>query len=169
MFERILVPLDGSDLAEDVLPCIESLVRRLSARIHFVVVVPVGPPLFVAASAGRDFSNRLLVAELRAAARAVSPQLSRLVEECRARGVEASGEVVYGEAARCIVRSAQRHGVGLIAMSSRGRVGVGRLLLGSVAERVVREAGVPVLLVGPRVVPALTLVTSCEQAVEGRR
>ena len=148
---RILVPLDGSELAESVLPCVEDLARRLSAQVHFVQVVSLDASLLVAASAGRSYTARLLASELRAETGEASAHLSRLAETWTARGFETDWEVVYGEPVRCIIACAGRRGADLIAMSTHGRSGVIRLLFGSVAERVVRDSHLPVLLFRPTV------------------
>jgi nucleotide-binding universal stress UspA family protein len=150
MSGSILVPLDGSEFAEGVLPLVQDLARRLSARVHFLRVVALGPFLFVAASAGRDYSARMLTHEMSVEAILAASQLRDLVEEWRGRGVDACWEVICGEPDECIMESARRHGVDFIAMCTHGRRGVGRLVLGSVADRVVRESGVPVLLVKRR-------------------
>jgi len=148
---KIMVPLDGSELAESVLPCVEDLARRLSAEVHFVQVVSLDASLLVAASAGRSYTARLLALELRAEAEKATARPSSLAAEWTSRGIDARWEVVRGDPARCIIACASRCGADLIAMSTHGRSGVARLLLGSVAERVVRDAQLPVLLFGPTV------------------
>ncbi len=151
---RIVVPLDGSTLAESVLPCVEDLARRLSAEVRFVQVVSLDAPLIVAASAGRSYTPRLLALELKAETAKVGEYLSHLAEEWASRGTTARWEVLHGDPARCIVEYAAHCDADLIAMSTHGRSGVARIILGSVAERVVREARVPVLLFRPSALPS---------------
>ena len=76
--------------------------------------------------------------------------LARIGEGLKAKGLRVSWEVRWGNAATEIVQCALDQGIGLIALSTHGRSGLGRLLFGSVAQRVVREAGVPVLLIRPQ-------------------
>lgn len=69
------------------------------------------------------------------------------VERARARGLDAVDEVVQGDPATAIVEYADERGVDLVVMATGGRQGIGRRLLGSVTDRVVRTASVPVLTV----------------------
>jgi len=72
--------------------------------------------------------------------------LAKVAGTLEAKGLRVRSEVREGFPVEVIQRSARTAGAGLIAMSTRGRTGLGRLLLGSVAERVLRGAPVPVLL-----------------------
>jgi nucleotide-binding universal stress UspA family protein len=77
-------------------------------------------------------------------------KLSKLVEETASRtGVRAVAEVEEGRAVSTIVDAAKRHGCDLIVLGTHGRAGLGRMVLGSVTEAVVRTAKCPVLTVPP--------------------
>lgn len=150
MLERPLVPLDGSRVAEGVIALVAFLGRRLGEPVSLVTVVPE-------LDADGRVLNPILSADDAAAAslRAGREQYAReYLESVRARlerdGVAASGTVVTGMAAAEIIDAAARHSAGMIAMATHGRVGPERWFLGSVADRVVRTATVPVLLVRPR-------------------
>ncbi len=144
MSERIIVPLDGSELAERALPTAEKLAQLTGAPLHIVRVVdltklePYGayglaPEYGVMASVMSDED---------AAAREYMAQTERALAE---RGATVSSEVLTGSAAREVAGLA--HPGDLIVMASHGRGGVARWFLGSVAEEVARRAPAPVLLV----------------------
>jgi nucleotide-binding universal stress UspA family protein len=76
--------------------------------------------------------------------------LAAAAEDLTARGLEAEAIVNVGNATDGIVWAAERENAGLIVMSTHGRSGVGRMVLGSVADSVVRRTSLPVILVRPR-------------------
>ena len=144
MYRRILVPLDGSALAERALPEAEELARLAGASMHLIRVVDlahvarygsVGLSMEVAAF-------ELLLADEEIAARGY---LERTAHDLQRRGLSATAEVRRGHAASEIVGAAT--GGDVIVMATHGRGGVTRWFLGSVAEAVVRRSPVPVLLV----------------------
>jgi universal stress protein A len=137
-FTRILVPTDFNQQSEQALSYARSLAHQFGASLHLLHVV-----------------NRPLLAEGLAAETLMSEGSaigSDMVEDAKRRlhtlaPEAASAEVVFGYAARSIVDYASRLGVDLIVMGSHGRTGVAHLLLGSVAEAIVRTAPCPVLTV----------------------
>jgi nucleotide-binding universal stress UspA family protein len=131
MTTKILVPLDGSPLAEQVLAQVRRVLRREDAEVVLLQVVP-------------DDAGALAVGRT---------YLERLREELRAQGAQAVSRVVTGDPAAKILEVAQELSVSLIAMSTHGRSGLSRAVRGSVAERVLRHASRPLLLVTPRVKP----------------
>jgi nucleotide-binding universal stress UspA family protein len=150
VFGRILVPLDGSDLAEHVLPYVEDLARRLGAEVFFIQAIDVAPSLMaMEPNVGIMVDPKVISEQLDAEAEAAESYLSELAAAWRARGIDAKWFVVRGAAAASVVDFAHAHQVDLIAMSTHGRSGLGRLVFGSVADQVLREAGVPVLLIKP--------------------
>ncbi len=148
--ERLLVPLDGSELSQGVLPSVEELARRLSAEVCFVRVVPLTPdPIEMEMMSLANGNVGLLYEEIDAADQAARAQLARLASDWQARGITATWEVLHGEAGPEIVEFARSRAVDLIAMSTHGRSGLDRLILGSVAERVVLDSGLPVIVIRP--------------------
>ncbi len=147
MISRILVTLDGSALAESVLPYARDLATRLRAKLLFLRVVEsrtselmMGE--FVAPDA-LDAAARQTEAEKREAV----DYLSRLTREWNGEGIDAEWEVLEGRPATKIIEVARARDIDLIAMSTHGRSGLGKLVFGSVADEVLRECGTPVLLV----------------------
>jgi nucleotide-binding universal stress UspA family protein len=143
MYARVVVPLDGSALAERALADAEDLARLAGAPLHLVRVVDpnrldhFGLDKFVTPSA--------LGEKVGEAERAAAAYLEQIGGTFRERAPSVDAEVRRGTAAMGIVAVVQPGD--LIVMSTHGRSGPGRWLLRSVAEAVVRQAPVPVLLV----------------------
>jgi nucleotide-binding universal stress UspA family protein len=137
---RILVPLDGSTLSEEVLRVVQGLAGPLDVAVDLLQVIePIpGPAMIELPGSARE------LADVRPAEAA--RYLEKIAARLEGQGVRARAEVREGAAVEVITRVAQERGAGLIAMTTHGRSGLGRLLLGSVAERVLRAAPVPVLL-----------------------
>jgi len=145
VFRHILVPLDGSRLAEESIPLAARLAALGDARVTLLrVVIPqiaVGHPSLVL-----QFNVDQLEHHRRAAKRYVD----EVVERHRGAVPSMTGEVVLAESPpRAILGWSQEHGVDLIAMSTHGRSGFRRFMLGSVADKIIRGANVPVLLTRP--------------------
>ncbi len=144
MYDRIVVPLDGSELAERALPQAEGLSRLTSAPLHLVRVVDLtrleryGPyaPIVPAGAFDR------VLAEEREAAR---EELEATARNLAARDLAVTVEVRHGTVTHELVRLSRPGDV--MVMASHGRGGLVRWFLGSVAEEVVRRSPVPVLLV----------------------
>jgi nucleotide-binding universal stress UspA family protein len=136
-FTRILVPLDGSRLAEAVLPAACSLATRLDARLLLLHVLEREPPAAVHGEPHLGDANEA-VAYLEAHA-----------EELRRQGLAVDLEVherPVGDVAAAIDRHAHELEADLIAMCAHGRTNLRTRLVGSIAERILRGGGVPILL-----------------------
>lgn len=132
----ILLPLDGSSLAEQALPYAAALAQRTAARLILVRAVQAHTILDV--GAGEAQAGVVSRAE-----HALEATAARLREA----GIAAEAHVYYDRAAPAILDAARRHHADLIVMSTHGRSGIGRVVYGSVADDVLRNAEVPVLLV----------------------
>jgi nucleotide-binding universal stress UspA family protein len=141
---RVLIPVDGSPMSESVIPVAEELARKLSAEIVLLRVIT--PPVVVYPGQAVP-SARPVLEDIEAAA---NDHLDRLAVAVRHEGFKVDHEVVLGEATDAILEAADRYGVDLIAMSSHGRTGLSRLLMGSTADGVVRNSTRPVLIVRPQ-------------------
>jgi nucleotide-binding universal stress UspA family protein len=139
MFKRILVPLDGSSLAEAILPQVQELARTLGAELFLVraVAAHVFP--------GVDPTEQEVDVVQKAEA-----YVAEVAGRLRDAGIPIHTAVRYGEPAEEILGHIGENAVDLVAMSTHGRSGLSRLVLGSVAEQVVRHATVPVLLMRAR-------------------
>jgi nucleotide-binding universal stress UspA family protein len=151
----ILVPLDGSELAEKVLPTVIELASFLKVEavlVRVLVRVYFGPPDEFLPVFGSNIPNQN---ELWAQAGAeVSHYLNEKVEHLHAKGLpNVSSVLIEGGAegaAAAIIDLARKSSDNLVIMSTHGRSGIGRWLLGSVTERVVRHSGNPVLVIRPQ-------------------
>jgi nucleotide-binding universal stress UspA family protein len=144
---EILVPLDGSPLAEAALEPVAALARLWDARVSLVrVVQPVLLSTDPALPLPTGYDEQLTAAERNAA----NDYLRDLAERLRGQGITATGVAVLGHGtAETILDLASSSRVGLVALATHGRGGMRRLALGSVADKLVRGAEVPVLVVRP--------------------
>ena len=135
MYKSILVPLDGSNLAEAILPEIEKMAASMRARIILLRVcrAHVFP--------GKD-PTKAEVEVIREAEK----YLNEIAKQLTTKGLDAEIHVRYGDVADEILSHSKRNEIDLISMSTHGRSGLGRWLLGSVAEKIVRHSEKPVLL-----------------------
>jgi nucleotide-binding universal stress UspA family protein len=145
MYKRIAVPLDGSKLAEEVLPHVREIARCMGSEVVLVRV---------AGSASYDYllADPLVAASVQENLEAEAADYLRLlVDQLQEQGLRASARTVHesGPVADTIIACAHEVEADLIAMSTHGRTGPSRWLLGSVADRVVRGAGMPVLMIRP--------------------
>jgi nucleotide-binding universal stress UspA family protein len=140
---RILVPLDGSDTAQEALPLAATLAGELGVPVHLVRVVDddlvrasvvAGAIVAQAYAQKAEALRREAAAELEAAARTLRDQ-----------GLDVSTEVLSGSPATALLDAIAP--TDLVVMTTHGRGGIRRWLLGSVADKLVREATAPVLLV----------------------
>jgi nucleotide-binding universal stress UspA family protein len=136
----ILVPLDGSPAAEAVLPAVERLAGPFDYSIHLLhVVEPL--PAYAAVEIPAHLEETT-EARRGAAAHVLATAVARL----EAKGLRVQSAVRTGPVVEEIQKYVTANGIGLVAMTTHGRTGLARVLMGSVSERVVREAPVPVLL-----------------------
>ena len=143
MYRKILVPLDGSELAECSLPHVEAVARGCEAPK--IVLMQVTEPIHLPGDyVISDKDRKRLETQHRSAAEQYLGRLRRRLGED---GLSVSDAVVSGKVAETIVDYAEKHDVDLIVMATHGRSGVSRWALGSVAERVLRLSCVPVLMV----------------------
>lgn len=156
----ILVPLDGSDLAEQALGPAEKLAARSDAELLLVRVL--SPVLHTRYRAGRLTLASAGFDEVEDAWSYLSAHADRL----RALGRRVSIWVLVGAPAAAIAEAARTEHADAIVMTTHGRHGVGRLLLGSTTDGVLQRTGAPVLLVPPQVAAA-TVSHDAGRAADG--
>jgi universal stress protein A len=135
-FEKILCPLEFEQNSAAALHFACELVQP-NSRLYLLHVIPEGTR-----SGGEDAASTLQLAR---------ECLEDFARDQLTRGVKAELFVRSGEPAEVILKVANEIAVDVIVMATHGHKGLARLLLGSVAERVIREAGPPVLTVRPEV------------------
>ncbi|TKC86231.1 universal stress protein [Trinickia terrae] len=145
MYERIMVAVDGSQAARLALDEAMKLAQAMRAEVLAVCVVAHAPQL-VDIGGGFVEDNRASSAMTDAATKALEEARERFAQKQVLGAVRAIDS--YGEStAQVLVRAATEFDANLIVMGTHGRTGVKRLLLGSVAESLLRETSVPLLLV----------------------
>lgn len=135
MLDRILVPLDGSELAEGVLPLVAELARKPASevvllRVYTPRVIPA-PDAYTTADSGEPEATQYIESK---------------VLRLREKGVRARGTARLGSSAGTILDVASEERATMIAMATHGRSGMARWTLGSVAEKVLRASPVPVFI-----------------------
>lgn len=147
MYEEILVPLDGSELAEAALPHARALAKAYDARVTLLNVIEptalytqpgFGPIL----SSGIDIEDEIERAK---------EYLSGVADHLKMEGIDTRTIVREGDPASEVVDYAAANHEDIIVMSTHGRSGIQRWVYGSVADKVLRSAEVPVLLIRARV------------------
>lgn len=153
MFERILVPLDGSRLSARALPFAMTLARQFNSEIMLVRVVPDAKPnlipqtgTMVDALAMDIISEQVHIKDVENTANAKRYLMNR-AKELRDQGIQVSYYVMEGVPAHSIMEFSKQHQAALIVIMSHGRGRFKRAILGSVADAIIRGIDVPVLVV----------------------
>ncbi len=141
MYRKILVPLDGSKVAEGVLPHAKSLAYSEGAEL-ILLTVGANPALDYAFSDPGLAQQAIQEQEDRS-----SKYITEIEAQLKSAGFRTSTQMRVGSVADVILGVAEELQVDVIAMSTHGRTGPARWLLGSIAERVVRNSNIPVLLI----------------------
>ncbi len=145
MFKKILVPLDGSELSESALTNVIDI--TMDCRALEVILMRIREPLDPNVIGTLDAK---VAVELDQAYREEAVRyLDKVVETLKEKGIKAKTEILSGNPAEEIIKYSQKNNVDLIIMSTRGRSGISRLVFGSVAEKVIRNSTVPVLIKPP--------------------
>lgn len=143
---RILIPLDGSPLAETIIDHSIHIGRMMDAEYTLLRVVD---PAVLGLSVHDE--NIAASAVLQPLKDRAQTYLDRQAEELRTQGLQVDAVVTVGEPSACILDYARAHSIDLIAMATHGRGGFSLLLLGSVADKVLRGSSLPLLLYSPGV------------------
>ncbi|MHB8573760.1 MAG: universal stress protein [Dehalococcoidia bacterium] len=151
MYKRILVPLDGTELAEAILPHATELARRFEATLVLLRATTslpeamrqtIAPEPMAAVPVSVDVAESLVEIQEDAAER----YLQQIGGRLKAEGVTCEALVVQGDASVSLAEAVKTQHIDLIAMATHARSTFGRLLHGSVAESILHEVRVPVLL-----------------------
>ena len=146
MLEHILVPLDSSKLSEQILPYLGHIVKSVHSRMTLLHVVDTEALPRLPGNKYQELTEQLLEREKDLARR----YLSALRDRIGANEEAVSCEVIPGSPAEAIVSFAHSQGINLIAMTTHGRSGLNRWFMGSVADKVLHAATVPLLLFRPQ-------------------
>ena len=144
---KILVPLDGSELAASVLPYAEAVARQSDAGLIEVILLAVCDPTLPATyyvPAPYTWDE-----QVKACRRKDEQYLAETEKRLRDSGLNVRSEVLIGKPAETIVEYVSEKRLSLIVMSTHGRSGLGRWVFGSIAEKVLHGVTTPILLVRP--------------------
>ena len=136
-YERILVPLDGSQVAEAILPEVEVMAKAFDSTIFILRSYYANVP------PGIDPTETQVATKKQA-----EDYVKKVTERVKGNGFSAKGYTRYeSDASSAIMKHCKDHDISLIMMSTHGRGGIKNIILGSVAEKVIHQATTPILLV----------------------
>lgn len=144
MYKKILVPLDGSSLAECVLPHIEAIAKPKGSHVDLISIIePVDIPTRGKIALSEEDLKRL-DAEVK---QETIEYLDGIVERLTKYGVEANAVIIYGKPAEALIEYASSNHIDLLIMATHGRSGITKWFWGSVTDKVLRAIHIPVLLI----------------------
>lgn len=149
MYERILVPLDGSKVGEAALPYVEELVSKLAQaqKVEVTLLQVVSPLTHYVVAGEASVAVPYTEQETEQIKKKAMDYLDKAGEGLRSKGAIVKCTVGVGRAAEEIIKATDETNADLIAMSTHGRSGFSRWAFGSVTEKVLRGGNVPVLMV----------------------
>ena len=153
MYQKIMVPLDGSQVAECVLPHVEAFVN--DCRVNSVVFIRVVEPVPTGFRGARSTTSQEDLERLMANIQKIEEErksaaaeyLKKVVAQFKAGHAKYHTEAISGRAAETLIDYAEANNIDLILIATHGRSGVSRWVRGSIADRVLRASKAPVLMV----------------------
>jgi nucleotide-binding universal stress UspA family protein len=157
MYKRIMVPLDGSQLAECIFPHLETLVKDCKNTPEIIIVRAVEP---ISVPYGRQIAQFSSLDQIKAfethQKTEAEEYLNKTVAILGNIGINAKTDIVPGKAGQALSDYANKNNIDLVIMTTHGRSGVSRLVWGSVADHLLRTLRVPVLMIrAPGSVPSV--------------
>ena len=149
MYERILVPLDGSKVGEAALPYIQELIGRFrpDVKVEVTLLQVVSSLTYYVVAGEAGVPVPYTEAELAELKKRALDYLDNVGESLEGKGVIVKTMVGAGNAAEGIIKAAEEIKANLVAMSTHGRSGIKRWAFGSVTDKVLRAGVVPILIV----------------------
>ncbi len=141
MYKRILVPLDGSTRAERSIPVAARIARATNGTIVLVQVATI-PFTYSSYLGSATYADEVIETDLNA----VERYLDALANSEPLAGIKTTTKAVFGSAAPEILSTANAYNIDLIVMTSQGKTGMKRWMLGSVAQKIARHSSMPVLV-----------------------
>ena len=142
-YQNILVPVDGSEVALNVVQHAVELAKAFNSKITVVQVMTLDP--YIAAEYLSDGQSNLLIERAR---KFIEDNLAQAKTKFNEYGVDVETKILEGESIhRTIMKSIDELNIDLIVISSHGRSGFKKLIMGSVAQSLITEVNVPVFVV----------------------
>ncbi|MBN2031701.1 MAG: universal stress protein [Deltaproteobacteria bacterium] len=145
MYKKIMVPLDGSELAECVLPHVEAFIKGFD--ISDVVLVRVVEPETLPYRVEGGVDPQMIAEKEGSRKSAAKDYVDRIAKRFSHEGTTVHAEAIIGRVTESLADYAEENDVDLFIIATHGRSGVTRWVMGSVADKLLRSAGVPVLMV----------------------
>jgi nucleotide-binding universal stress UspA family protein len=146
MYKKIMVPLDGSELAESVLPHVEALIEGFNIR-EVILARVVEPSRHPYGGEGDIIDPKDLAKWEASRKSSAKDYLEQIARRFKREGTAVRSEVIVGRATESLADYAERSGIDLLIIATHGRSGVTRWVMGSVADKLLRSASVPVLMI----------------------
>ena len=143
-FKKILFPVDLSESSEKIVPYVRAVAKKFEARIHILFAARVFQ-YFTSIYVPHPSINKFEQEIIEGAEKKLYEFIDRYFKEYP----DTKTTVVAGDASEEIINYVESQGIDLIIMGTHGRKGMDKVIFGSVAERVVKAAPVPVLVVNP--------------------
>jgi nucleotide-binding universal stress UspA family protein len=143
-FERILFPVDLTENSDKLVPYVDTMVQKFNAAVHILFIVRIFQyftDIYVAPPSISIFENELV--------EGARKRMDEFVKDHFNNRPNAQGAVMLGDPSDAIVSYIDDHDIDLVIMGTHGRKGLDRVIFGSVAQRVVKSARVPVMVVNP--------------------
>jgi len=147
MFEKILVCLDGSELSEQIIPFVIEQAKQFNSKV--VLVQAIATPSSVPTATG-SVSGPALKEQINAQEHKAKNYLSGIALKLGDDGIEVEYSTLKGSPGHSIVDYAHENEVSLIAIATHGHSGIKRAVLGSVADYVIRQSHLPMLVIKPK-------------------
>lgn len=144
MYKKILVPLDGSQLAECVIPHIEAIAKSLDGEVELISVIE---PVEIPTRGKIALSDDDLKAINSEVKKEAHKYLNTVAARLKRSNIKAHPVILTGKPAESLIEYTENNDVDLLIMATHGRSGITKWFWGSIAEKVLRAINVPVLLV----------------------
>jgi nucleotide-binding universal stress UspA family protein len=151
MFKKILVCLDGSEIAEKIMPFAVDQAKAMKAELNLLRIVPIpgGLTLDIPGSPSLPLRSASAPEHLKKDEEMALSYLNKTAEAFKSPGVKVTLNTLIGSPGPNIINYAKENSIDLIAISSHGHSGFRSVLLGSTAEYVIRESKLPILMIRP--------------------
>ena len=143
-FKKILFPIDFSEVSPEIVPYVISMADKLNAEVHIIFVVrrlESCRRIFGSHAAVENFEMEIVLG--------AETKMDEFVEEFFKSVISPKTKVLIGDIAEEIIKYINANGINLVIIGTHGRKGMDRIILGSIADRVIKSAPVPVLSVNP--------------------
>ncbi|MGV7222722.1 MAG: universal stress protein [Nitrospinales bacterium] len=143
-FQKILFPIDFSEVSPEIVPYVISMADKLNAEVHIIFVVRQLEncrSIFVSHGAVENFEMEIVLG--------AETKMDEFVKEFFKSIIRPKTKILIGDIVEEIIKYIKAKGIDLVIIGTHGRKGMDRIILGSIADRVIKSAPVPVLSVNP--------------------